>query len=51
MQPTVRPGEALEQPASEESGGARDQDALAVQLLPQRLGSREDAVEIVCQVA
>jgi hypothetical protein len=49
IEPVVRPGETLEQPASEKSSGARDQDALAAQLLPQRLRSREDAIEIVRQ--
>ena len=49
IEPAVRPGEALEQPASEKSRGPRDQDALAAQLLPQRLGAREDVVKIACQ--
>jgi hypothetical protein len=49
IKPAVHPGETLEQPASEKSRGARDQDALAAQLLPQGLGLREDAIEIVRQ--
>src|ERR1700694_5906039 len=47
--PAVRPGKTLEQPASEKPRGTSDQDALAAHLLPQRLGAREDAVEIVRQ--
>ena len=49
IQSAVRPGKTFEQPASEKSGGARDQDALAAQFLPQGLGSLEDAVEILSQ--
>ena len=49
IQPPVCPGKTFEQPASEKSGGAGDQDALAAQFLPQRLGAREDVVEIVRQ--
>src|ERR1700674_3762320 len=49
IEPAVCPDETFEQPASEKSRGTCDQDALAAQLLPQRLGSREDAVEIVRQ--
>src|ERR1700730_2015957 len=47
--PAVRPGNTLEQPASEKPRGTSDQDALAAQLLPQRLGARDDGVEIVRQ--
>jgi histidine ammonia-lyase len=49
IQPAIRPGETFEQPASEKSRGTRDQDALSAQLLPQRLGAREDVIEIVRQ--
>jgi hypothetical protein len=42
----IRPGETLEQPASEKSSGARDQDALAPQFLPHGLGSLDNIVEI-----
>src|ERR1700675_206781 len=49
IEPAVCPDETFEQPASEKSRGTSDQDALAAQLLPQRLGARDDVVEIVRQ--
>src|ERR1700730_7453682 len=49
IEPAVCVDETFEQPASEKSRGTSDQDALAAQLLPQRLGARDDAVEIVRQ--
>src|SRR5260370_19414116 len=47
--PAVRPGKTLEQPASEKPRSTCDQDALSAHLLPQRLASRENAIEIVRQ--
>src|ERR1019366_3898528 len=49
IQPSVRPSEALEQPAPKEARGASDEDALAAQVAPQRLGAREDVIEIFSQ--
>src|SRR5208282_4925850 len=49
MQTAVGPGKTFEQPATKESGGAGDQDALAAKLLPQRLGSLDNVVEVGCQ--
>jgi hypothetical protein len=46
--PVVCPGEALQQPAAEEARAARDEDALAAQLIPQALGVGQDVIEVVC---